>query len=68
MAQEMPCGMFLRRNAPSFEKEYPTQFSQSSTEWLTWCEDNHNISIRHARNSGEVKIGPKQISVDGFHE
>ena len=68
MAEKMPCGMFIRRREPAFEREYPTKFSRVSTEWLTWCEDDLGIKILHARNSGEVKIGPQKIPVDGFHE
>ena len=63
----MPCGMFLRRRAPDFILEYPTYTSKVANEWLSWVEEDQGIGIQHAKNSGEVKIGPRKISVDGFH-
>ena len=67
MAENMPCGMPLRRRAPDFIIQYPTPISKVACEWLSWVEEEQDIDIQHARNSGEVRIGPKKIAVDGYH-
>ena len=69
MAQEMPCGMYIRRSADSgFTKQYPTQVSAPSTEWLTYIEEVEKKEILHARNSAEIRLGPRKIPVDGYCE
>ena len=67
MAQEMPCGMYIRRRREeNFTKQYPTPISSVSTEWLAYIEDRDGIEIQHARNGPELRIGVKKIPVDGF--
>ena len=64
----MPCGMPLRRKAPDFIVQYPTPISKAAGEWLSWLEQRQGLNIQHARNGGEVRLGPKKIPVDGFDE
>ena len=63
----MPCGMYIRRKCEeNFIKQYPTPISAISTEWLAHIEERDNVDIHHARNGSEVRIGAKNIPVDGF--
>ena len=67
-AQEMPCGLYIRRKAEdNFVKEYASPISSVATEWLANEEHRNNITIEHARNRGEFKVGARRIPVDGFH-
>lgn len=67
MAKPAPCGMFIRRRAENgFCKEYPTQHSYVSTQWLAFLESSQKIAIQHARNGSEFKVGEKNIPVDGY--
>ena len=68
MAQNMPCGIYLRRKAPDFVLEYPTPLSKSACQWISWVEQQRGIRIQHVRNGGEVRIGPRRIPVDGLFE
>jgi hypothetical protein len=40
-------------------------YSAKACRWLTWLEHQHH-NIRHAKNGGEVTLGP--YSVDGYDE
>ena len=40
--------------------------SKVCSDWLSNTEHEEGISIKHARNSGEFRVGPKQIYVDGY--
>ena len=67
MAEECPCGMYVRRRAENgFVKEYPTPQSYAATDWLAHIEVEDNLHIQHARNGSEFKIGAKKIPVDGY--
>jgi len=66
-AQDMATGLYIRRRAEnSFCKEYPFPLSSVATEWLADIEYNEQISIQHARNRGEFRVGTRRIPVDGF--
>lgn len=68
MAQDMPCGMYIRRRGENlFVKEYPTPVSCSSTDWLAYVEQRDNVAIQHSRNNKEYRVGNKNIAVDGFN-
>ncbi|XP_028517608.1 uncharacterized protein LOC110247906 [Exaiptasia diaphana] len=47
---------------------YRPQDKQSAIalKWLSYVSEKENIYIRHARNTGEQRIGPYRV--DGFHE
>ena len=63
----MPCGLFIRRRCEeNFTREYPVPTSAVATEWLANLEHTLDISIQHARNVGEYRVGTKSIPVDGF--
>ena len=63
----MGTGLYIRRRAEnSFVKEYPSPVSFAATEWLANTENDGNISIEHARNKGEHKVGVRRIPVDGY--
>ncbi len=65
--QEMPCGFYIRRRAQNnFIREYPGPVSFVATEWLSDLEHEEGINIKHARNGGEFRVGPRQIPVDGY--
>jgi hypothetical protein len=67
MAEDMPCGHYLRRRREdSYAKTYPTQSSAVAIEWLNYIEETKGLTISHARNGAEFKVGPKNIPVDGF--
>ena len=67
MAEDMPTGMFIRRQGvKGFTKEYPTNNSYPSTQWLAFIESKEGVKIQHARNSSEFKVGDKKVPVDGF--
>ena len=67
MAEECPCGMYLRRRAENgFMKEYPTKQSYAATQWLAHIESEHGIHIQHVRNGSEHRVGDKKIPVDGY--
>ena len=67
MAEEMPCGHYLRRRREdNYTKRYPNPCSAVSIEWLSYIENNENINIIHARNGAEHKVGAKNIPVDGY--
>ena len=69
MAEEMPCGMFIRRRAEEgFRKEYPTPVSAECIEWLSWLEASQDIKIQHAKNGLEFQAGIKRRAVDGYCE
>ena len=66
-SQEMPCGMYIRRRADeNFTREYPGPLSSTATDWLANLEHDQGLEIRHARNSGEFRVGTRQIPVDGY--
>ena len=63
----MPCGMFIRRKADdNFKKVYPVPMSFVSTEWLAHIESTQGLSIQHARNNTEYRVGAKKLAVDGY--
>ena len=67
MQQLMPCGIFIRRKSEDmFEKKYPKSHSGVCCEWLSYLEASRGLSIQHARNGKEFKVGSRKISVDGF--
>ena len=69
MAEEMPCGMFIRRRAENtFKKEYPTPVSAECIQWLAWLEASQDITIQHAKNGLEFQAGKKKRAVDGYCE
>lgn len=47
-------------------KEYPYPQSAVATEWLANIEHLENCHIQHARNTGEFRVGPRRIPVDGY--
>lgn len=67
MAEEMPCGMYIRRKREDgFVKMYPTPLSGASTEWLSYLEKEGPLKIIHARNGREHRVGERKIPVDGY--
>ena len=42
------------------------KYSNKAIKWLSWVASQEGIRIQHARNGGEVKIGP--YFVDGHHK
>ena len=67
MAEESPCGMYIRRKAEDgFVKQYPSKHSYTATQWLAYLESENDMDIQHARNKGEYRVGDKKIAVDGF--
>jgi G:T-mismatch repair DNA endonuclease (very short patch repair protein) len=73
MAQDMPVGPCQVRKEPDYRPETPTgntakPNSTIGLEWLNYeAEVRGHIRIQHAGNGPEVRIGRKQIPVDGFH-
>ena len=67
MAEDMPTGSYLRRKREDgYRKMYPHPCSAVSIEWLAFVEKEDNISIQHARNGPEHRVGDRKIAVDGF--
>ena len=63
LAQDMPCGYYVRRKAESnFKKE--DYFNKASVEWLDYVAHRDGLDIQHAHNVGEKRIG--RYVVDGF--
>lgn len=63
LAQDMPCGYYIRRKAESnFQKQ--EYFNKASIEWLDYIAHRVGLDIQHAHNVGEKRIG--RYLVDGF--
>ena len=35
-------------------------------QWLEWVAADKQVQIQHKYNGGEVRIGPRQLPVDGY--
>ena len=57
-----------RRKINSYRAEKGDVFGQMSREWLEYESYRRNINITHKFNGKEVRLGPRNISVDGFHK
>ena len=62
--QEMPTGQYIRRRA---ERQFrPDAKLPIAQEWLEFESCHRNVTIRHAGNNTEKRIGPRNIPVDGY--
>lgn len=67
IAQNMPCGYVIRwiRSGDVFRRkaEWPTQ---AEYEWLQYEAHIRKITIRHAWNGPQTRIGNRRLPVDGY--
>ena len=66
---EMPCGYpVIRRKTKDFVPENVGSRDLKSLQYLEWFSQTNNLNVIHKFNSREVKVGSKQLKVDGFIE
>ena len=61
--QEMPCGGYIRRMGPDFKPEYRL-YNREMYDWMDFEAMTENITIWHARNHGEQRVG--KYKLDGY--
>ena len=72
IAQLQPLGPAIVRNPPEFAPKGPELFgglkaaSKVGVDWLVYMEQTLGCKILHAGNEGEVRLGLKQVPVDGW--
>ena len=69
IGEELPEGDFCIREGPSFRvrpRKPASQQSDSALGWLKYLEDERQTYIAHAGNGNEVRVGSRELPVDGF--
>ncbi|XP_072172025.1 uncharacterized protein [Diadema setosum] len=62
--QDMPTGPYVRRMSDQQFK--PKTKLSMAQEWLTYKSYTNEITIRHAGNNTEKRVGPRNVPVDGY--
>ena len=66
---DMPTGGFVRRQQKNgFKAERSHSYGNKATEWVLWLENKLNVKLQHMHNGNEVKIGGRELPVDGYGE
>ena len=67
MGEDHCTGFYVvRRRTDNFRPSMSQEVSYSATEWLKYRAHKDHAVILHQYNHGEIKIGGKQIRVDGY--
>ncbi|KAJ8048248.1 hypothetical protein HOLleu_00491 [Holothuria leucospilota] len=65
--QHMPTGVGLRRREEmGFRREFTHNLHKTAAGWLEWEAKMRGIKIKHRLNGKEVRVGKRQLPVDGF--
>ncbi|KAJ8020744.1 hypothetical protein HOLleu_40418 [Holothuria leucospilota] len=65
--QDMPTGIVLRRRAETgFKPEFTHAFQKAAVGWMEWEGKRRGVHIKHGLNGKEVRLGERQLPVDGF--
>jgi hypothetical protein len=65
--QDMPTGMFLRRRAPNYKKDWGMCFSRVALDWLNYEAQTRGVTIHNQFDrGGEQRLGPRNRPVDGY--
>ncbi|KAJ8030844.1 hypothetical protein HOLleu_27376 [Holothuria leucospilota] len=65
--QDMPTGIALRRKeATGFQRMFTHNLQKTAVGWLEWEAKKRGIKIKHVLNGKEVRVGGRQLPVDGF--
>jgi len=63
----MPTGHFIRYQSESdFKPSICHRTGLLAMQWLEWVAADKQVQIQHTYNGGEVRIGPRQLPVDGY--
>ena len=63
----MPCGAYVRRKSINdFKIERCYAYGVKAAQWIEWYGHQLGISFQHMYNGGEVRLGGRNLPVDGF--
>jgi len=62
----MPTGHFIRYQSEDFKPPICHRTGLLAMQWLEWAAADNQVQIQHKYNGGEVRIGPRQLPVDGY--
>jgi len=62
----MPTGHFIRYQSGDFKPSICHQTGLLVMQWLEWVAADKQLQIQHKFNGGEVRIGARQLPVDGY--
>ena len=67
LKRAMPTGHFIRyQSEKDFKPSICHRTELLAMQWLEWVAADKQVQIQHKLNGGEVRIGPRQLPVDGY--
>jgi len=67
LKRAMPTGHFIRyQSEKDFKPSICHRTGHLAKQWLEWVAADKQVQIQHKFNGGEVRIGPRQLPVDGY--